>query len=425
MAKHCTAENLLFVILVKMFSKNTNSWLLLGYLGVGFLSAADGLAYPCPESEYSDPSAYGPDGLPTFRPLIIAHRGASGMYPEHTALGYRKAAEQGADLIECDLAITKDHKFICAHEPYLQLTTDVANKTEFQDRRRTVNMDDDDDQIDWNDKGDITDWFSFDFTLAELKTLKKRQANNFRDPRYDWTETVVTLEELVSITKEFKKKQKRTIGIYPELKHSHAINKVLLNERSEKKRFEDHALEELTRLGFTSADSPCYLQAFEISSLEYVKNKTDLKLVFLTERNLTEENWARLDKIGLTGVGVDKGGLVTPGHPDDQRRGSVKWGEPTDFLDVVHKHGLKAHCFTFRNEWMKLYWDHGQDPYSQLEEFLELGTDGYFSDFPLTARRFLYYKNRLCSTPGAPGAGSSALLFLPLLVITQVLAFLS
>ena len=80
---------------------------LLGYLGVGFLSAADGLAYPCPESEYSDPSAYGPDGLPTFRPLIIAHRGASGMYPEHTALGYRKAAEQGADLLECDLAITK------------------------------------------------------------------------------------------------------------------------------------------------------------------------------------------------------------------------------------------------------------------------------------------------------------------------------
>ena len=70
-------------------------------------SAADGPAYPCPEPEYSDPGAYGPDGLPTFRPLIIAHRGASGMFPDHTALGYTKAAEQGADLMECDLAITK------------------------------------------------------------------------------------------------------------------------------------------------------------------------------------------------------------------------------------------------------------------------------------------------------------------------------
>jgi len=402
-----------------MFRQNMISGFLLVCLCVCHSYGADGPAYPCPEEEYSDTSAYGPDGLPTFRPLIIAHRGASGMYPEHTALGYRKAAEQGADIIECDLAITKDHKFICAHEPYLQKTTDVANRTEFRSRRRVLNMDDDDEQIDWNDKGDIDDWFSFDFTLAELKTLKKRQANDFRDPRYDWTETVVTLEELVQITKEFKKKQKRTIGIYPELKHSHAINKVL-SDRGEKKRFEDHALEELERLGFTSKNDPCYLQAFEISSLEYVKDKTDLKLVFLTERNLTEENWARLDKIGLSGVGVDKGGLVTPGHKDDQNRGSVKWGEPTDFLDVVHKHGLKAHCFTFRNEWMKLYWDHGQDPYSQLEEFLDLGTDGYFSDFPLTARRFLHYKNKLCSSSATR---STALLFIPLLVGTQLLSF--
>ena len=66
---------------------------------------------------------------------------------------------------------------------------------------KTYNMDDDDENFDWNDKGDITDWFSFDFDLAELKTLRKKQANDFRDPRYDWTDTVVTLEELVEITK--------------------------------------------------------------------------------------------------------------------------------------------------------------------------------------------------------------------------------
>ena len=138
------------------------------------------------------------------------------MYPEHTALAYREAARQGADVIECDLAMTKvytkcerffhinicqDHKFICAHEPYLKLTTDVEDKAEFADRKTTYNMDDDDPEFNWNDKGDIEDWFSFDFTLDELKTLKKRQANEFRDPRYDWQETVVTLEELVNITR--------------------------------------------------------------------------------------------------------------------------------------------------------------------------------------------------------------------------------
>ena len=62
-------------------------------------------------------------------------------------------------------------------------------------------MDDDDDNIDWNDKGDVTDWFSFNFTLAELKSLRKKQANVERDPRYDWNETVVTLDELVEITR--------------------------------------------------------------------------------------------------------------------------------------------------------------------------------------------------------------------------------
>ena len=62
-------------------------------------------------------------------------------------------------------------------------------------------MDDDDENFNWNDKGNITDWFSFDFNLAELKTLKKRQANEERNPQFDWNETVVTLEELVEITR--------------------------------------------------------------------------------------------------------------------------------------------------------------------------------------------------------------------------------
>ena len=62
-------------------------------------------------------------------------------------------------------------------------------------------MDDDDPNVDWNDKGNITDWFSFDFTLAELKTLKKIQPNEFRDPSFDGQERVVTLEELVDITR--------------------------------------------------------------------------------------------------------------------------------------------------------------------------------------------------------------------------------
>ena len=92
---------------------------------------------------------------------------------------------------------------------------------------------------------------------------------------------------------------------------------------------------------------------------------------------------------------------MTPGCADESGRGNYECGT-TDFIKEVKTHGLKVHAFTFRNEWMKLYWDHGQDPYrymqnisfpshfqsyfSQLEEFHELGLDGYFSDFPLTIR---------------------------------------
>ena len=188
----------------------------------------------------------------------------------------------------------------------------------------------------------------------------------------------------------------------------------ILAERGETKKFEDHALEQLQSLGFSSESDPCYLQAFEISSLEYVREKTDLKLVFLLEQNITEEVWTRLDGLNLAGIGVDKGGLVTPGYKDDEGRGSVQWGEPTQFLETVHQHGLKAHGFTFRNEWRKLYWEHGQDPYSQLEEFYDLEIDGYFSDFPLTIRRFLKYKGVLCSS--SPSSVPSVLLIFAILV---------
>jgi len=241
----------------------------------------DGPEYACDD----DTDMYGEDGLPTHRPLIIAHRGSSGMFPEHSALAYRMAAEQGADVIECDLALTKDLHFVCMHEPWLNRTTDVADHPEFGHLLTTYEINDDDEEFDWNDKGNITSWFTFDMTLAELKTLKLKQPEVFRDPRYDWQESIPTLEELVEITREYAEKQNRVIGIYPEMKHAFAINKIFeFKSKGEPfTRFEDVALDTLQRLGFTSEKDPCFLQSFEFCSLEYVRNKTDLKLVLLLE----------------------------------------------------------------------------------------------------------------------------------------------
>ena len=85
-------------------------------------------------------------------------------------------------------------------------------------------------------------------------------------------------------------------------------------------------------------------------------------------------------------MGIGKDYLVTPGHPDGIGRGRNRWGPATEFLQKVHEHGLVAHVWTFKNEWNNLYWENGQDPYSEMEEFLQLGVGGFFSDFPLTAR---------------------------------------
>jgi len=338
------------------------------------------------------------------------------MYPEHTALAYRMASEQGADMIECDLAITKDFQFICSHEPWLSWNTDIESRSQFADRKRTYNMDDDDPLINWNDKGNITDWFSFDFTLEELQTLRKKQSQEFRDPRFDFEESVVTLQELVDIVREYGELQNRVIGIYIELKHSAAINKIYA-ERGIDRRFEDVALEALQDLGYTSKSDPCFLQSFELTSLEYVKDKTDLKLVFLLERNIDESDWQRIDNLDLSGLGFDKGGLVTLGADDDKGRGKYLT-EVTHFIDEIHQHNLEAHGFTFRNEWMKLYWDHGQDPYSQLKQFLDLGIDGYFTDFPLTVRRFLKYEGRLCGSGSGDRYPNIALTILSVIIAT-------
>ena len=91
----------------------------------------------------------------------------------------REAARQGADMIECDMALTNDHAIICSHAPYLGQSTDISMKPEFADRLATYNMDDDDPAVDWNDKGDITDWFSFDFSLEELRSLRVKQVLTF------------------------------------------------------------------------------------------------------------------------------------------------------------------------------------------------------------------------------------------------------
>src|SRR5690349_20362353 len=109
------------------------------------------------------------------RPIVIAHRGASGYRPEHTLASYELAIEMGADFIEPDLCITRDGVLIARHENELSRTTDVADRPDFQERRTRKTV----------DGAELEGWFVEDFTLAEIKTLRARQRFPFRDASFN------------------------------------------------------------------------------------------------------------------------------------------------------------------------------------------------------------------------------------------------
>ncbi|WP_249040973.1 glycerophosphodiester phosphodiesterase family protein [Marilutibacter maris] len=143
--------------------------------------------------------------------IVIAHRGASGYRPEHTLEAYRLAIRQGADFIEPDLVATRDGVLIARHENEISGTTDVASRPEFANRRTTKLI----------DGRPLTGWFSEDFTLAEIKTLRARERIPEVRPgntRYDGRYTIPTFAEVLRLIKR-ESRGGRRIGVYPETKH--------------------------------------------------------------------------------------------------------------------------------------------------------------------------------------------------------------
>lgn len=206
-------------------------------------------------------------------PYAIAHRGLSGVYPEHTLKAYRAAISAGADFIECDVVPTKDCKLICRHEPDLSGTTNALAL--FPELKTTYNV----------DGADMTGVFSFNLTLAQVKTLRARQSNVIRNPGFNGQFEVPTLVEYIQTAQAAN----RVVGIYPETKHPtfhDSLNLACFAGTT----FTQAVLDVLTRNGYTGAvgstqwrKRPAFLQSFERKNLIAVSKKTDLPLVFLAD----------------------------------------------------------------------------------------------------------------------------------------------
>ncbi len=347
-------------------------------------------------------------------PLVLGHRGAAGIYPEHTAIAYEMAAKNWADYIECDVQVTKDLQLVCSHEAWIEEVCNIDDFPEFQDRRRTYNMDDDDPTFDWNDKGNKTDFFTFDFNLTELKMLKRRQRTAGRDPNFDWQYSFATFDEFVAIA------QKYDTAITPEIKTPTAVNRIL-KSRNINVTVQDLLLQALQKHGYTREDDKCLLQSFELTTIENLKGKTDLKRLFLLKR-VKKTDTATLERVQRSGayaICLDKELIVTTQSSTDEKPGYI--GEVNQKLvDKIHYLGMKVYAYTFLNEMQSLKWDYQADPRNELRNFKdEIGLDAYFTDFPNTARNFLDEDDK-CQRSSASSIATSSLSILIFLLTMKI-----
>lgn len=334
-------------------------------------------------------------GLTRAQPIVIGHRGASGFVPEHTLTSYFIAIQQGADFVEPDLVSTKDGVLVARHENEISATTDVSTHPEFAGRRTTKVI----------DGISLTGWFTEDFTLRELKTLRaKERIPEIRpgNTRFDAQFTIPTFEEVLELVKSANETRADTarrlgrpapapIGVYPETKHPSFFDGIGLS-------LEEPLVRTLHRFGYLSKRDPVFIQSFETGNLRKLNRMTRLSLVQLIDASgkpfdfvLNGDPRSYADLVtprGLAeiasyadGIGPNKL-LVIPRNADGTLRTATR------LVDDAHTVGLLVHPFTFRaeNTFLPTELRLGTDPTvngnfaAELARYLATGIDGFFTD---------------------------------------------
>lgn len=316
----------------------------------------------------------GAAALPTPAPalLVIAHRGASGERPEHTRAAYDLAIDQGADFIEPDLVMSRDGVLIVRHENEIGGTTDVAAHPEFADRHTTRTI----------DGTPVTGWFSEDFTLAELQTLRARERLPALRPAnvaFDGDEPILTFQQVIDIARASSARTGRVIGVVPELKHpSHFAAAGL--------PMEDTFVDVLTANDLTGADAPVLIQCFEVGPLQRLAARIDaprLQLMSVHGGPVDRPDLtyaAMATPAGLKTVATYAGWIGVEAAmiaPDLER-------PQTALIADAHAADLKVAAWTFRAEPVFLP-PGAADLTAWLRAFRDFGLDAAFSDFPATA----------------------------------------
>lgn len=278
---------------------------------------------------------------PHTEPWVIAHRGASGLLPEHTLPGYALAIEQGADVIEPDLVASADGVLHARHDLGLARSTDVASRPEFASRRRVG-------------EDGSEDWWIADFSAAELAGLRARQPWPQRPHERDGCYRLPRFGEVLDLLLLERRRRERPLLAYPELKHpqyfaARGIDLVAC------------LAAELEPRGLTGVDAPLLVQCFDPATLQRVRERTGLRTVLLASA------LPAVDTPGVDGFGIAKAALVGP--------------EGRAFVRSAHAAGRMVHAWTYRDDQTLA----GLAPLDECRKAYAAGIDGLFSDFPATA----------------------------------------
>jgi glycerophosphoryl diester phosphodiesterase len=320
-----------------------------------------------------------------MRPIVIGHRGACGYRPEHTLASYRLAIELGADFIEPDLVATRDGRLVARHENEISGTTDIAAHPELAARKTEKTI----------DGRVVLGFFTEDFTLAELKTLRARERIPERRPgntAFDGCEPIPTLEEVIALAQSESRARGRTIGVYPETKQPSYFRELGLP-------LEEPLVRALHDAGYCGLGAPVFIQSFEVGNLDRLRGLTELPLIQLIDATGAPYDHVRvgspllcadmITKPGLAvvaryaaGIGVNKN-LIVP------RDLNERWLEPSELIADAHAHGLLVHAWTFRaeNHFLPAELRSGEpnqhgDLSAEIARFFQLGVDGVFADHP-------------------------------------------
>ncbi len=305
------------------------------------------------------------------RPLVIAHRGASGYRPEHTLAAYALGARMGADCIEPDLVATRDGVLVARHENEISGTTDVSRRPEFADLETTKDV---------VDGRSMSGWFVEDFTLAELGTLRATErlpAVRPHNTTSDGVWGIPTFAQILQLRASLSAELGREIIVYPELKHPRYL-------RSCGQATEEMIAEELAAHDLVGPDAPVYIQCFEPATLTHLRQTCGVEsplLHLMASGQTWTDNELSAWAVDADGIGPDKTSII-----DRTAEGDL--GGSTGLVEAAHAAGLFVHPYTFRaeNQFLPRDLRDGADPAShgrlaaEITAYLDAGIDGFFTD---------------------------------------------